>query len=161
MQVPNTFRGGPDERGHFGIYGGRVVAETLMPLVLAVEAAYAAARSDPSFQAELDYYLEHYVGRPSPLYFAERLTRHFGGAKIYLKRDELNHTGAHKINNVLGQVLLAKRMGKTRVIAETGAGQHGVATATACALFDLPCVVFMGSVDVEGQAQNVLRMQIL
>jgi tryptophan synthase beta chain len=161
MQVPNTFRGGPDERGHFGIYGGRFVAETLMPLILAVEAAYAEARSDPSFQAELDYYLEHYVGRPSPLYLAERLTRHFGGCKLYLKRDELNHTGAHKINNVLGQVLLARRMGKPRVIAETGAGQHGVATATACALFDLPCVVYMGATDIERQRPNVFRMKLL
>ena len=138
MQVPNTFRGGPDEQGHFGIYGGRYVAETLMPLVLAVEAAYAEARRDPGFQAELDYYLEHYVGRPSPLYFAERLTRHFGGAKLYFKRDELNHTGAHKINNCLGQVLLSRRMGRRRIIAETGAGQHGVATATACALSTSP-----------------------
>src|SRR5258707_5446652 len=145
MQTLNTYRNGPDERGHFGIYGGRFVAETLMPLVLEVEKAYEAAKRDPSFAKELDYYLEHYVGRPSPLFFAERLTRHLGGAKIYFKRDELNHTGAHKINNVLGQVLLARRMGKTRVIAETGAGQHGVATATACALFDIPCVVFMGS----------------
>src|ERR1700726_3493035 len=126
MQRPNTYRGGPDEGGHFGIYGGRFVAETLMPLVLSVEQAYAEARRDPGFQAELDYYLEHYVGRPSPLYFAERLTRHFGGAKLYLKRDELNHTGAHKINNCLGQVLLARRMKKRRIIAETGAGQHGV-----------------------------------
>src|SRR5437764_2132296 len=138
MQTPNTFRGGPDERGHFGIYGGRFVAETLMPLVLAVDEAYAEARRDRGFQAELDYYLEHYVGRPSPLYFAERLTRHFAGAKLYLKRDELNHTGAHKINNCLGQVLLARRINKRRIIAETGAGQHGVATATACALFDIP-----------------------
>jgi tryptophan synthase beta chain len=161
MQVPNTYRGGPDERGHFGIYGGRFVAETLMPLILAVEAAYAEARSDPGFHAELDYYLEHYVGRPSPLYLAERLTRHFGGAKVYLKRDELNHTGAHKINNVLGQVLLARRMGKPRVIAETGAGQHGVATATACALFDLPCVVYMGATDIERQKPNVFRMKLL
>ena len=161
MQIPNTFRGGPDERGHFGIYGGRFVAETLMPLVLAVEAAYDEARKDPDFQAELDYYLEHYVGRPSPLYFAERLTRHFGGAKLYLKRDELNHTGAHKINNVLGQTLLARRMGKRRIIAETGAGQHGVATATACALFDLPCVVYMGATDIERQKPNVFRMKLL
>src|SRR6516225_10074389 len=130
MQVPNTLRGGPDERGHFGIYGGRFVAETLMPLVLELETAYSAARQEPGFQAELDYHLEHYVGRPSPLYFAERLTRHFDGAKLY-------HTGAHKINNCLGQVLLARRMKKRRIIAETGAGQHGVATATACALFDL------------------------
>ena len=161
MQVPNTYRGGPDERGHFGIYGGRFVAETLMPLILAVESAYAEARNDPSFQAELDYYLQHYVGRPSPLYLAERLTRHFGSAKVYLKRDELNHTGAHKINNVLGQVLLARRMGKPRVIAETGAGQHGVATATACALFDLPCIVYMGATDIERQKPNVFRMKLL
>src|SRR5258708_10030842 len=161
MQVPNPFRGGPDERGHFGIYGGRFVAETLMPLVLAVEAAYAEARDDPGFQAELDYYFEHYVGRPSPLYFAERLTRHFGGAKLYLKRDELNHTGAHKINNCLGQVLLARRMGKPRIIAETGAGQHGVAAATACALFYLPCVVYMGAPDTERQKPNVFRMKLL
>src|SRR5262244_801874 len=160
-QLPNSLRGGPDERGRFGIYGGRFVAETLMPLILAVEAAYTAAREDPGFQAELDYYLEHYVGRPSPLYFAERLTRHFGGAKLYLKRDELNHTGAHKINNVLGQALLARRMGKRRIIAETGAGQHGVATATACALFDLPCVVYMGATDIERQKPNVFRMKLL
>ena len=161
MQTPNTFRGGPDEHGHFGVYGGRFVAETLMPLVLAVEAAYAEARADPGFRAELDYYLDHYVGRPSPLYFAERLTRHFGGAKLYLKRDELNHTGAHKINNCLGQVLLARRMKKRRIIAETGAGQHGVATATACALFDLPCVVYMGATDIERQKPNVFRMKLL
>ena len=161
MQTPNTFRGGPDARGHFGLYGGRFVAETLMPLILAVEAAYNAAKDDPSFQAELDYYLDHYVGRPSPLYFAERLTRHFGGAKLYFKRDELNHTGAHKINNVLGQVLLARRMGKRRIIAETGAGQHGVATATACALFDLPCIVYMGHTDIERQKPNVFRMKLL
>jgi tryptophan synthase beta chain len=161
MQIPNSLRGGPDERGYFGIYGGRFVAETLMPLVLAVEAAYAEARNDPGFQAELDDYLEHYVGRPSPLYFAERLTRHFGGAKLYLKRDELNHTGAHKINNVLGQTLLARRMGKRRIIAETGAGQHGVATATACALFDLPCIVYMGATDIERQKPNVFRMKLL
>jgi tryptophan synthase beta chain len=161
MQVPNTLRLGPDEHGHFGIYGGRFVAETLMPLVLAVEAAYAEARSDPSFQTELDHYLDHYVGRPSPLYFAERLTRYFGGAKLYLKRDELNHTGAHKINNCLGQILLARRMGKQRIIAETGAGQHGVATATACALFDIPCVVYMGATDIERQKPNVFRMKLL
>src|ERR1700739_1337885 len=132
-----------------------------MPLILAVEAAYAEARADPGFQAELDYYLEHYVGRPSPLYFAERLTHHFGGAKLYLKRDELNHTGAHKINNVLGQTLLARRIGRRRIIAETGAGQHGVATATACALFDLPCVVYMGSTDIERQQPNVCSMKLL
>jgi tryptophan synthase beta chain len=158
---PNSFRTGPDERGHFGIFGGRYVAETLMPLILELEKAYNEAKADPSFQKELDYLLEHYAGRPSPLYFAERLTKHLGGAKVYLKRDELNHTGSHKINNVLGQVLMARRMGKTRVIAETGAGQHGVATATACALFDIPCVVFMGSVDVERQSPNVFRMKML
>src|SRR6202048_4257640 len=161
VQTPNTFRGGPGDRGHFGIYGGRYVAETLMPLILAVEAAYTAARDDPNFHAELAYYLEYYVGRPSPLYFAERLSRHFGGAKLYFKRDELNHTGAHKINNVLGQVLLARRMGKRRIIAETGAGQHGVATATACALFDLPCVVYMGATDIERQKPNLFRMKLL
>src|SRR5216110_1913502 len=161
MQTPNTYRGGPDPRGHFGLYGGRYVAETLMPLILAVEAAYNAAKDDPNFHAELAYYLDHYVGRPSPLYFAERLTRHFGGAKIYFKRDELNHTGSHKINNVLGQVLLAKRMGKRRVIAETGAGQHGVATATACALFGLDCVVYMGEEYTHRQALNVARMRML
>ena len=161
MAQLNTYRGGPDERGHFGIYGGRFVAETLMPLILAVEQAYAAARQDPSFAAELDYYLEHYVGRPSPLYYAERLTRHFAGARLYFKRDELNHTGAHKINNTVGQILLARRMGKRRIIAETGAGQHGVATATVCALFGLPCVVYMGATDIERQAPNVFRMKLL
>jgi tryptophan synthase beta chain len=161
MPIPNSYRAGPDESGHFGIYGGRYVAETLMPLVLAVERAYDNARRDPGFRRELDHYLEHYVGRPSPLYFAERLTQHFGGARIYLKRDELNHTGAHKINNCLGQVLVARRMGRRRVIAETGAGQHGVATATACALFDLPCVVYMGSTDIERQQPNVFRMKLL
>src|SRR6202166_693590 len=144
VQQPNSFRTGPDERGHFGIYGGRFVAETLMPLVLAVEGAYGGARDDPGVSGARDHYLEHYVGRPSPLYFAERLTRHFGGPKLYLKRDELNHTGAHKINNVLGQILLARRMKKRRIIAETGAGQHGVATAPACPPFALPCVVYMG-----------------
>src|SRR5213078_4776136 len=161
MQTPHPYRGGPDPRGHFGLYGGRYVAETLMPLILAVEQAYNGAKDDPNFHTELAYYLDHYVGRPSPLYFAERLTRHFGGAKIYFKRDELNHTGAHKINNVLGQVLLARRMGKRRIIAETGAGQHGVATATACALFDLECVVYMGEEDVDRQALNVYRMELL
>ena len=159
--TPNSLRNGPDERGHFGIFGGRYVAETLMPLILELEQAYNDAKADPAFQSELDYLLEHYAGRPSPLYYAERLTRKLGGAKIYFKRDELNHTGSHKINNVLGQVLMAKRMGKTRVIAETGAGQHGVATATACALFDIPCVVFMGAVDVDRQAPNVVRMNML
>jgi len=143
--IPNTYRAGPDESGHFGIFGGRFVAETLMPLILEVEAAYKAAKTDPAFKAEFDYYLKHYVGRPSPLYFAERLTAHFGGAKLYFKRDELNHTGAHKINNCLGQALVAKRMGKTEIIAETGAGQHGVATATVCALFGMKCKVFMGA----------------
>jgi tryptophan synthase beta chain len=160
-QQPNTFRAGPDERGHFGIYGGRFVAETLMPLVLELEKAYAAAKVDPAFQAEMGGYLTHYVGRPSPLYFAERLTEHCGGAKIYFKRDELNHTGAHKVNNVLGQIMVARRMGKQRIIAETGAGQHGVATATLCARFGLDCVVYMGAVDVERQKPNVFRMKML
>ena len=157
----NTYRGGPDERGHFGLYGGRFVAETLMPLILDLERAYDDAKVDPKFQAEMDHYLATYVGRPSPLYFAERLTEHCSGAKIYFKREELNHTGAHKVNNVLGQIMLARRMGKTRIIAETGAGMHGVATATLCAKFGLPCIVYMGSVDVERQKPNVLRMKIL
>jgi tryptophan synthase beta chain len=161
QQQPNTFRAGPDERGHFGIYGGRFVAETLMPLILELEKAYAVAKVDPAFQAEMGGYLTHYVGRPSPLYFAERLTEHCGGAKIYFKRDELNHTGAHKVNNVLGQIMLARRMGKKRIIAETGAGQHGVATATLCARFGLDCVVYMGAVDVERQKPNVFRMNML
>ncbi len=159
--LPNSLRNGPDGRGRFGDFGGRFVAETLMPLILELEAAYEAAKADPSFQAELDYYLKHYVGRPSPLWRAERLSRVLGGAKIYFKRDELNHTGAHKINNCLGQILLAKRMGKTRIIAETGAGQHGVATATVCALFGLPCTIYMGAVDVERQKPNVFRMKLL
>jgi len=158
---PNSFRSGPDERGRFGLFGGRFVAETLMPLVLDLERAYADAKADPSFRAEMDSFLKHYVGRPSPLYFAERLTAHCGGAKIYLKREELNHTGSHKVNNVLGQILLARRMGKTRIIAETGAGQHGVATATLCARFGLKCVVYMGAVDVERQKPNVTRMHML
>ena len=157
----NTYRGGPDERGHFGLYGGRFVAETLMPLILDLERAYDDAKADPKFQAEMDHYLATYVGRPSPLYFAERLTEHCSGAKIYFKREELNHTGAHKVNNVLGQIMLARRMGKTRIIAETGAGMHGVATATLCAKFGLPCIVYMGSVDVERQRPNVLRMKML
>ncbi|PKU23408.1 tryptophan synthase subunit beta [Telmatospirillum siberiense] len=161
MQNRNTLRAGPDERGHFGIYGGRYVAETLMPLILSVERAYAAAKADPGFVAELSYYLSNYVGRPSPLYFAQRLTEAFGGAKIYLKREDLNHTGAHKINNCMGQILLAKRMGKRRIIAETGAGQHGVATATVCALFGLKCIIFMGATDIERQAPNVYRMKLL
>jgi tryptophan synthase beta chain len=151
----------PDERGRFGDFGGRYVAETLMPLVLDLERAYAEAKNDPAFHAELDDLLKHYVGRPAPLYFAERLTAHYGGAKIYFKRDELNHTGAHKINNCLGQILLARRMGKTRIIAETGAGQHGVASATVSARFGLPCVVYMGAVDVERQKPNVFRMNLL
>jgi tryptophan synthase beta chain len=158
---PNSFRTGPDERGHFGNYGGRFVAETLMPLILELEAAYAAAKQDPAFKREMDGYLADYVGRPSPLYFAERLTAHFGGAKVYLKREDLNHTGAHKVNNVLGQIMLARRMGKPRVIAETGAGMHGVATATMCAKFGLECIVYMGSVDVARQQPNVLRMRAL
>ena len=157
----NSYRTGPDETGRFGLYGGRFVAETLMPLILDVEKAYDAAKADPAYQADIDYYAKHYVGRPSPLYFAKRLTEHLGGAKVYFKRDELNHTGSHKINNVMGQILLARRMGKTRIIAETGAGQHGVATATACALFDMPCKVYMGSVDVARQAPNVFRMKLL
>ena len=157
----NTFRNQPDEAGRFGIHGGRFVAETLMPLILNVEKAYKEASTDKSFQREMLYYQKHYIGRPSPLYFAERMTQHFGGARLYLKRDELNHTGAHKINNVLGQALLAKRMGKTKIIAETGAGQHGVATATACALFNMECEVFMGAEDVERQKPNVDRMRLL
>jgi tryptophan synthase beta chain len=170
LQQPNSFRTGPDERGHFGIYGGRFVAETLMPLILDLEKAYAEAKADPAFRREMDGHLATYVGRPSPLYFAERLTQHVrkaasgpmaGGAKIYFKREELNHTGAHKVNNVLGQIMLARRMGKRRIIAETGAGMHGVATATLCAKFGLPCIVYMGAVDVERQQPNVLRMKIL
>ena len=157
----NTLRSGPDARGRFGGFGGRFVAETLMPLVLSVEAAYEQAKQDPAFQAELDRYLRDYVGRPSPLWFAERLTRQLGGAKVYFKRDELNHTGSHKINNCMGQILLANRMGKTRIIAETGAGQHGVATATVCALFGLPCTIYMGATDVERQKPNVFRMKLL
>jgi tryptophan synthase beta chain len=160
-QQPNSFRTGPDERGHFGIYGGRFVAETLMPLILDLEKAYSEAKADPAFKREMDGHLAHYVGRPSPLYLAERLTAHLGGAKIYLKREDLNHTGAHKVNNVLGQIMLAKRMGKPRIIAETGAGMHGVATATMCAKFGLECIVYMGSVDVARQQPNVLRMEAL
>lgn len=157
----NSLRGGPDKRGHFGIYGGRYVAETLMPLVLQVEKAWEEARHDPAFWDEFNNLSRDYIGRPSPLYFADASTRHFGGARIWFKRDELNHTGAHKINNCLGQVLLARRMGKGRVIAETGAGQHGVATATVCALFDIPCTIFMGATDVERQKPNVFRMKLL
>lgn len=158
---PESYQSAPDQDGHFGIFGGRFVAETLMPLVLEVEQAYNRYKDDPEFKAELESLAKHYVGRPSPLYFAKSLTEKLGGAKIYFKRDELNHTGAHKINNTLGQILLAKRMGKTRIIAETGAGQHGVATATVCALFDIPCVVYMGATDIERQAPNVFRMKLL
>ncbi|NNC53882.1 MAG: tryptophan synthase subunit beta, partial [Erythrobacter sp.] len=159
--TPNTYRNQPDDRGHFGAYGGRYVAETLMPLVLDLEREYRAAQADPEFQREFDDLLEHYVGRPSPLYFAERLTEALGGAQVWFKRDELNHTGAHKINNCIGQILLAIRMGKTRIIAETGAGQHGVATATVCARFGLPCVIYMGAEDVRRQSPNVFRMKLL
>ena len=159
--LPNSLRTGPDARGRFGIHGGRFVSETLMPLILDLEAEYERAKTDPAYKAEMDDLWTHYVGRPSPLYFAERLTERLGGAKIYMKRDELNHTGSHKINNVLGQILLARRMGKTRIIAETGAGQHGVATATVCARFGLKCVVYMGKTDVERQAPNVFRMRLL
>jgi tryptophan synthase beta chain len=157
----NTFRAGPDDLGFFGMFGGRFVAETLMPLILELERAYEEAKGDPAFQKELADLNAHYAGRPSPLYFAERLTQHLGGAKIYFKRDELNHTGSHKINNCLGQIQLARRMGKTRIIAETGAGQHGVAVATVCARFGLPCEVFMGAVDIERQKPNVFRMKLL
>jgi len=159
--APNSFRALPDPDGHFGNFGGRFVAETLMPLILELEQAYKDAKADPAFKKEMDYYLRHYVGRENPLYFAERLSEHLGGAKIYFKREDLNHTGAHKINNCIGQILLAKRMGKTRIIAETGAGQHGVATATVCARFGLPCTVYMGSKDIERQSPNVFRMRLL
>ena len=158
---PNSFKTGPDEEGHFGIFGGRYVAETLMPLILDLEKHYTDAKNDPDFQAQVDYLNKHYTGRPSPLYFAESLTEHLGGAKVYFKRDELNHTGSHKINNCLGQILLAKKMGKTRIIAETGAGQHGVAAATVAAKFGFPCVVYMGKTDVERQSPNVFRMKLL
>ncbi|PPD16291.1 MAG: tryptophan synthase subunit beta [Methylobacterium sp.] len=161
QERPNSFRSGPDENGRFGLFGGRFVAETLMPLILDLQKAYEDAKNDPAFAAEMKHMLTHYVGRPSPLYFAERMTAHLGGAKIYFKRDELNHTGAHKVNNVLGQILLARRMGKKRIIAETGAGQHGVATATLCARYGLECVVYMGAVDVERQKPNVFRMKML
>ncbi|MBO1324947.1 tryptophan synthase subunit beta [Acetobacter sp. TBRC 12305] len=158
----NSLQSQPDGKGHFGgVHGGRFVAETLMPLILELEAAYAKAKADPAFQAELAYYLKDYVGRPSPLWFARRMTEKLGGAKIYLKREELNHTGSHKLNNVMGQILLARRMGRTRIVAETGAGQHGVATATVCALFGLKCVIYMGATDVERQKPNVFRMRLL
>ena len=161
MDQSNTFRSGPDEDGHFGTYGGRFVAETLMPLILDLEEHYAAASQDETFWSEFNDLLKHYVGRPSPLTFAPRITERFGGAKIYFKRDELNHTGAHKINNCIGQILLARRMKKTRIIAETGAGQHGVATATVCARFGMPCTVYMGETDIERQQPNVFRMRLL
>ncbi|WP_373083813.1 tryptophan synthase subunit beta [Sneathiella sp.] len=161
MTKLNTYRSGPDETGHFGIFGGRFVAETLMPLILELDAAYQASKHDPEFASELAGLLKHYVGRESPLYFAERLTEHYGGAKIYLKREDLNHTGAHKINNCMGQILLARRMGKKRIIAETGAGQHGVATATVAARFGLDCVIYMGETDIERQKPNVFRMKLL
>ena len=161
MTDANTYYGVPDKNGNFGAFGGRFVAETLMPIILELESAYKIAKADPSFNQELRQYLKNYVGRPSPLYFAERLTPYLRGAKIYFKRDELNHTGAHKINNCIGQILLAKRMGKKRIIAETGAGQHGVATATVCALMGLPCVVYMGEVDIARQQPNVFRMKLL
>ena len=158
---PNTYQGGPDEQGHFGLFGGRFVAETLMPLILDLEEAWKEAKNSDAYWAEVGHLNAHYSGRPSPLYFAERLTEHLGGAKIYFKRDELNHTGSHKINNCIGQILLAQRMGKTRIIAETGAGQHGVAAATVCARFGLPCVVYMGETDIERQKPNVFRMRLL
>ena len=161
MTKNNSLRQGPDERGHFGIYGGRYVAETLMPVILEVEKAYREAKNEESFNNELTYFLKHYVGRPSPLYYAKRLSESLGGAKIYFKREDLNHTGAHKINNCIGQILLARQMGKSRIIAETGAGMHGVATATVCALFDLPCTIYMGSSDIERQSPNVSRMELL
>ena len=159
--LTNSLRSGPDGRGRFGEFGGRFVAETLMPVILEVEQAYEAAKRDPEFKKELQAYLTDYVGRPSPLWYAERLTEHLGGARVFFKRDELNHTGSHKANNCMGQILLAKRMGKTRIIAETGAGQHGVATATMCALFGLPCTVYMGATDVARQSPNVFRMKLL
>src|ERR1700688_3755048 len=161
VQQPNSYSTGPDERGHFGIYGGRFVAETLMPLLFELEAAYDAAKADPAFQGELRGYLTHYVGRPSPLSLASRLGSHLGGAKIYLKREDLNHTGAHKINNCMGHALLARKMGKRRLIAETGAGQHGVATATVAAEFGFACEVYMGAEDVDRQKLNVFRMRLL
>ncbi|MBT7527500.1 MAG: pyridoxal-phosphate dependent enzyme, partial [Rhodospirillales bacterium] len=161
MNTTNIYGSGPDEAGHFDSFGGRFVAETLMPLILDLEKAWIESKNDPAFAVELDDFLNNYAGRPSPLYFAERLTKHLGGAKIYFKRDELNHTGSHKINNCLGQILLARRMGKTRIIAETGAGQHGVATATVCARFGLSCTIYMGETDIKRQQPNVFRMKLL
>ena len=161
MTQLNTLRAGPDDDGHFGIFGGRYVAETLMPLILEVEKTYDSIKEDPSFQKDVENYLNDFVGRPSPLFYARRLTEHLGGAKIYFKREDLNHTGAHKVNNCIGQILVAQRMGKKRIIAETGAGMHGVATATVCALFDIPCTIYMGTTDIERQAPNVSRMKLL
>ena len=161
MTQLNTLRAGPDDDGHFGIFGGRYVAETLMPLILEVEKTYDNIKEDPSFQKDVENYLNDFVGRPSPLFYARRLTKHLGGAKIYFKREDLNHTGAHKVNNCIGQILVAQRMGKKRIIAETGAGMHGVATATVCALFDIPCTIYMGTTDIERQAPNVSRMKLL
>ena len=161
MTQLNTLRAGPDDDGHFGIFGGRYVAETLMPLILEVEKTYDNIKEDPSFQKDVENYLNDFVGRPSPLFYARRLTEHLGGAKIYFKREDLNHTGAHKVNNCIGQILVAQRMGKKRIIAETGAGMHGVATATVCALFDIPCTIYMGTTDIERQAPNVSRMKLL
>jgi len=161
MTQLNTLRAGPDDDGHFGIFGGRYVAETLMPLILEVEKTYDKIKEDPSFQKDVENYLNDFVGRPSPLFYARRLTKHLGGAKIYFKREDLNHTGAHKVNNCIGQILVAQRMGKKRIIAETGAGMHGVATATVCALFDIPCTIYMGTTDIERQAPNVSRMRLL
>ena len=161
MTIKNSFKQLPNEKGYFGSFGGRYVSETLMPLILEVEKEYDKIKTDNNFKKELDHYMKTYVGRPSPLFFAERITKDLGGPKIYFKRDELNHTGAHKINNCMGQILLAKRMGKKRIIAETGAGQHGVATATVCALFGLPCIVYMGEKDIKRQSPNVFRMKLL
>jgi tryptophan synthase beta chain len=161
MTQLNTLRAGPDDDGHFGIFGGRYVAETLMPLILEVEKTYNNIKEDPSFQKDVENYLNDFVGRPSPLFYARRITEHLGGAKIYFKREDLNHTGAHKVNNCIGQILVAQRMGKKRIIAETGAGMHGVATATVCALFDIPCTIYMGTKDIERQAPNVSRMKLL
>ena len=161
MNNTNSYSSGPDKDGHFGLFGGRYVAETLMPLIIDLEEAYLTAKNDPKYQNEIEYWLANYVGRPSPLYYAGNLTDYFGGAKLYFKRDELNHTGAHKINNCIGQILLAKRMKKKRIIAETGAGQHGVATATVCALFNFPCTIYMGETDIERQQSNVFRIKLL
>ena len=161
MTIKNSFKNLPNEKGYFGSFGGRYVSETLMPLILEVEKEYEKIKNESEFKEKLNHYMETYIGRPSPLFFAERITKDLGGPKIYFKRDELNHTGAHKINNCMGQILLAKKMGKKRIIAETGAGQHGVATATVCALFGLPCIVYMGEKDIKRQSPNVFRMKLL